>query len=88
MVFNTTSQVLRRHFFVQVLDGATRKPYFENCHEYMKYVEIVEVMLSKYDSDSWQVKVKGTLETLRLKLFMEEEEISDISEGLTMLIMS
>lgn len=52
----------------------------------MNFAEKARRMLSEYASDARQLQVKGTLEAFRLRSFMKEKDITDITEGLTKLV--
>lgn len=52
----------------------------------MSYGEMVNVVLTEYVSDARQLQFKGMLETLRLRTFMKEKEIAEISLGLMKLV--
>lgn len=43
-------------------------------------------MLEEYSRDERKLREKGTLETLRLRSFMEVSSIADVSVGLTVLV--
>lgn len=73
------------YFFLNVLDGEARKFFFGSCREFMDYSGILKVMMIEYVSRAIQLQVKGSLETLRLKSFIQEKKISDASKGLTKL---
>lgn len=49
----------------------------------MAFQEKAQVMVKDYASDACQLQVKETLEILRLRSFMKETDIPDVSEGLT-----
>lgn len=52
----------------------------------MSFNETAEIMLKEYVSFARQLQIKGTLETLRLRSFMKERNIGDVSEGLTKMV--
>ena len=52
----------------------------------MSFEQMAQTMLHEYNSDSRQMQVKDRLETLRLKSYMNENGISDVSEGLSKLV--
>lgn len=80
------TQPQKADFLVHVFEGAARKFFFENTSETMPYNEMVQVMLKEYVSDARQMQAKGTLETLRLRSFMQERDLEDVSDGLTKLV--
>lgn len=80
------SQAQKADFFVHVFEGSARKFFFENANGEMPYNDMVRVMLKEYVSDARQMQVKGTLETLRLRSFMKEKELEDVSEGLSKMV--
>lgn len=51
----------------------------------MTYSEKARRTLCEYTGDARQLQVKWTLEPLRLRSFMKEKEVTDITEGLTKL---
>ena len=52
----------------------------------MPFHIMVDVMTKEYVSDARQLQVKATLEMLRLRSFMQDEDISDVSSGLSKLV--
>lgn len=80
------SQAQKADFFVYILKGSAGKFFFENVSDGMQYNEIVQIMLNEYVSDAEQMQVKGTRETLRLRSFMKEKEIENVSDGLTKIV--
>ena len=51
----------------------------------MPFHIMVDVMTKEYVSDARQLQVKATLEILPLRSFMQDEDISDVSSGLSKL---
>lgn len=49
----------------------------------MNYDEIVKAMTSEYLSNANQLKIKGTVETLRMESFTSERNTLEVSEGLS-----
>lgn len=45
----------------------------------MRFEEIDDLMLFEYDSDARQIQAKGKLYTLRLRIFMQEKDVSTVS---------
>ncbi len=52
----------------------------------MDFETICARMRKEYHSDSRQLQVMSTLETLRVTKFMQERGITSVSEGLTKLV--
>lgn len=46
------------------------------------------IMLQEYSSDGRKLRVKGTVETLRLRSFIEGGSITNVSVGFTKLVYS
>ena len=80
----TNSQ--KSDLFIHALDGAARTFFFNNTNESMTFEQKVDIMLKEYDSDARQLQVKGRLDALRLKTFMTQHGINDVSDGLTKLV--
>ena len=80
------SRSQKADFFVHVFDGPARKYFFDNVDESLQFHEMANFMIKEYISDARQLQVKGTLESLRLRKFMTEKGIDDVSEGLTKLV--
>lgn len=74
-------------FLIHVFGGPELRFFLDNCfdHGNMSYHEMITVMFREYSSDTGRMKVKGTLETFCLPLFMAEHDTSDISTGFTKL---
>lgn len=80
------SQAQKADFLVHAFDGPARTFFFNNTLETMMFQERCAVMLKEYNSDARQLQVKGKIDNLRLKTFMEEKDISEVSEGLSQLV--
>ena len=80
----TNSQ--KSDLFIHALDGAARTFIFNNTNESMTFEQKVDIMLKEYDSDARQLQVKGRLDALRLKTFMTQHGINDVSDGSTKLV--
>ena len=83
--YNVSSQ-LKSDLFVHAFDGAARTFFFNNTVDTMTFDEKAAVMKKGYDNDARQIQIKGTLDALRLKTFMDENDITDVSEGLTKMV--
>lgn len=83
---HTLGNAQKEDFFVHILDGLARKFCFENSSENRNHSEIVRVMVQEYVSDASHLQVKGMLKTLRLRTFMNDQNISDVSDGFTRIV--
>eukprot|EP00171_Calliarthron_tuberculosum_P004860 IDg4860t1 len=70
-------------YFVNILQDSPRFFFYSFYVRRMDFKTVCEKMRKEYNSDSRQLQVQSNLETLRLAKFMEENEISSVSEGLT-----
>ena len=80
------SENQKSDILVHAFDGAARAFFLNKTADSMTYDEKKKIMLKEYDNDARQVQVKGKLDSIRLKSFMIENEISDQAEGLTNLV--
>ena len=80
------SQAQQADFFVHLFFGSARRYFLTNTSPNMPLHIMVDVMTKEYVSDARQLQVKTTLEMLRLRSFMQDEDISDESSGLLKLV--
>ncbi len=73
-------------YFVNVLKESPRKFFYSFYKKDMDLEIICDRMRQEYHSDSRQLQVQNSLETLKLTTFMEERDITSVSEGLTKLV--
>ena len=52
----------------------------------MEFDEMASLTIREYNSDACQLQVRGRLETLRLRSYMHENNLTDVSEGLSKLV--
>lgn len=60
-------QQQKAEYFIDVFSGSARDHFFDNCTTEMTYRELVDVMLSEYDSDARQFEAQSELESCLLK---------------------
>ncbi len=73
-------------YFVNVLKDSPRIFFYSFYKKDMDLEIICDRMRPEYHSDSRQLQVQNSLETLKLTTFMEERDINSVSEGLTKLV--
>lgn len=73
-------------YFINAFAGSAREFFFENCNMSMTYRQLVDVMLTEYDSDARQLEAQAEVESLSLETLMEQEEITNLNIGLDHLI--
>lgn len=72
--------------FVHTLDGPAQLFYLREIKASDSYPTIKQKMLDEYHSDARQLQVEGNLSQLRLRKLMQEESITDVSKGLSTLV--
>ena len=80
------SEAQRAEYFVNIFEGPARTFFLNNAQNGMAFEQLANMMIREYNSDARQLHVQGILEGLRLRKFMVEHEITNVSEGLTKLI--
>lgn len=74
------------NFFVYALGGPAKLFFLRTAKLGDTYERIREFMLAEYNSDARQLQVEGQLQQLRLRHLMAEENIADVSKGLSALV--
>ena len=76
----------KAEYFINVFSGSARDFFFDNCTTSMNYIELVQVMLSEYDSDARQLEAQSELEMLSIEKIMREEDVTSLNVGLDRLV--
>eukprot|EP00171_Calliarthron_tuberculosum_P020181 IDg20181t1 len=76
----------KANYFVNALKGPARTFFIAHHTPGFSFEDIIKMMMGEYNSNSRQLQVQSVLETLKLKTFMTEKEVSSLSVGLTKLV--
>lgn len=77
------SEKRKSDFFIHVFGGAAWNLFFQRHEVDMFLDNMARVLLRKYVSDARQLRVKESLDTLRVRSLIAQKNISDISECLS-----
>lgn len=73
-------------YFIRVFSGSARDYVCDNYTTEMDYDQLVNVILTEYDSDARQLEAQSELELLTLDNIMEEDSVTTVNVGLDRLV--
>ena len=73
-------------FFVNALEDPARQLFLTNCSSNMPFEQIVSIMKRHYSSETRKLQIQSEMESLDLEFFMNKNQITDNSIGLSKLV--